>query len=325
MQLLQLDPSCPECSKRFVDVGDELVCPSCGRTEEKEAVQTGADRGVRSCLTPKQALGSYMGSRGITAEERRTKGISGNGSKYEYLKVVSDFAGRGEGTLSSCAKLIERIGEKLLLPGVVRLEAASIARKVLTTPHPGRRVTIATVSAYSLIAACKLEGATSVSVCEIIEAHAALGRQVTSSSVIQLTLDSPLKTYARTPEDYLPTVVARVSTNQRLQLRLAKDGVQPAAYSNSLRETAGELLQFIIPERRAGRRPSALAGSAVYSAELVLSRCESRTRRLTQRDLAESGDTAEYTIREQCAHIFAPAVDELVRRRMHPLPLPEAG
>jgi transcription initiation factor TFIIIB Brf1 subunit/transcription initiation factor TFIIB len=323
MKGLDFDLSCPECSKRYVDAGDELVCPFCGRTKEKEAVQTRAEE-VPQGLTPKQALGSFMGSRGITKEERRSRGIGGSGSRYEYLKVVSDFAGRNEGAPAVCTRLIERMSEKLFLPRVVCLEAASIARKVFATSHPHRRITIAAASAYALITACKLEGVTSVSVREIMDAHAALGRRVTLSSIIKLTLDSTVKTYTRGPEAYLMRVVARMTMNQRLQDRLARDGINQNAFATSLRLTAQELLQFVNPEARAGRRPSALAGSAVYSAELVLSRCDARRRRLTQRDLAECGDTAEYTIREQCAQIFAPFVEELVRRRQQPLSMPEA-
>lgn len=310
---------------RLVDAGDELACPSCGRTEEKEFAQPETTGEAMPGLTSKQALGSYMGSRFVTKKERHSVGISGTGSSYKYLKIVSDFSGRNEGAPAACARLIERMGEKLCLPRFVRLEAASIARKVLTTEHPGRRVTVAAVSAYSLITACRLEGVTSVSVKEIMGAHAALGRQVTSSSVIQLALESPVRAFARPAEDYLPRVVARLSMNQKIRQQLATEGVYQTAFFNSLREAAAELLRMVGQEGKVGRRPSALAGSAVYSAELALSRCESRRRRLTQRDIAECGDTAEYTIREQCARIFAPAVEELVRRRTQTLSLPAAS
>jgi transcription initiation factor TFIIIB Brf1 subunit/transcription initiation factor TFIIB len=141
-----------------------------------------------------------------------------------------------------------------------------------------------------------------------------MNSQVTSSSIIQLTLESPVRTYARSAEDYLTRVIGRLCLNQGLERDL-KDGPQAAAFASSLRETASELLRLVPSDSRAGRRPSALAASAVYSAELALSRLEVRKRRLTQRDLAECGDTAEYTIREQCASIFAPVVEELVRRR----------
>ncbi len=325
MQALEFDPTCPECTTRLVDAGDELVCPSCGRTEEKEAAQTVAELPVVPGIASKNTLGSFMGSKAITSDERHTRGINGVASNYEYLKVISDFAGRNEGSSEACARLIDRMGEKLYLPRVVRLEASSIARKVLEAPHPRRRVTVAAVSAYALIAACKLEGTTSVSIREIIDAHAALGRQVTSSSIIQITLESPVKTYARSAEDYIARVLARLSMNQRLQRHLAENRVQHAAFANALRATATDLLKLIGSEKLAGRRPSALAGSAVYSAELVLSRCEARKRRFTQREVAECGDTAEYTVREQCASLFAPAVEDLVSQRKWTLLLQGAG
>lgn len=320
MQSLDLESCCPDCSRFMVDAGDELVCPNCGVVREKEVVEAGPGYNGRTSALGRQALGSYMGSMGITRKERSSRGLTGSNSRYEYLKAVSDFAGRDEGAAITCAKMIDRVGEKLFLPGVVLLEASSIATKVLATEHPHRRFTIAAVSAYSLIAACKVEGATSVSVMEIIGAHAALGRRVTSSSIIQLTLESPIKTFARCPEDYLSRVLARLSMNRGLKDDLASEGVSQTIFFNSLRETAREVLTLVDEEARAGRRPGALAASAIYSAEMVLSFCESRRRRITQRDLAECGDTAEYTIREQCARIFMPAVERLVVRRMQSLP-----
>lgn len=321
MQSIDFAPSCPDCSKSLVDAVDELVCPNCGMVKEKEVTESATNVLSKTRISGGLALGSYMGSIGITNEERFSRGVSGSNSKYEYLKLVSDFAGRDEGAAAACARMIERVGEKLFLPRVVLLEAAMIARKVLAVDHPHRRVTMAAVSAYSLISACKVEGVTAVSIMEIIGAHASLGRRVTSSSIIQITLESPIKTSARTPEEYLSRVLARLSMNRGLNEHLAREGVSQTRFFNSLRETAKEVLQLVDEDARAGRRPGALAASAIYSAEAVLSLAESRKRRITQRDLAECGDTAEYTIREQCARIFMPAVERLSARRKQPLPL----
>ena len=169
------------------------------------------------------------------------------------------------------------------------------------------------MSAYSLINACKIEGVTSASVREIIGAHAALGRKVSSSSIIQLSLESPIKSAPRSPGEYLTRVLAKLSMNAELCQGLRLEGVPQTPYFNSLRETAAELLRRVKKAEMTGKRPCALAASAVYSAELVLSSAGSRRKRLTQRDLAEGGDTAEYTIREQVAEIFLPAVEEVTR------------
>jgi transcription initiation factor TFIIIB Brf1 subunit/transcription initiation factor TFIIB len=315
MQALEFDRRCPECSKRLVDAGDELVCPGCGITQEKMVSPVRTGLVSRAPLVGRQALGSYMGSLDAPSRERSSRGITGTSASFEYLKVLSDFAGRYDGTEGSCARLIERVGEKLLLPRIVLLEAASIARRVLAGQPPRRRVSVAAVSAYSLISACKVAGAASISVREIVAAHAALGRRVTSSSIIQLTLASPVRTFARTPEDYLTKVLAKLSMNPRLAEESKDAGVQLAEYLNRLRGTAVDVLAMLGEEARAGRRPCALAASAVYSAETVLSICEERHRWVTQRELAECSDTAEYTIREQCARMFLPIVGDLVANR----------
>jgi len=320
MQALEFDSSCPDCLKPLLDAGDELVCPTCGIAKEKLVVQAVIREPVGLPPLGKQALGSYMGSMGITREERQSKGITGTNSKYEYLKAVSDFAGRNEGTPAICAKTIERVGEKLCLPRFVLLEAALIARKVLAAEHPHRRITIASVSAFSLIYACKVAGITSVSVGEIISAHVAIGRRVTSSSIIRLAFESPIRAHARRPEDYLSRVLARLSMNERLADTVRRERISQVAFFAELRDTATELLGLMGEEARLGRRPCALAASAIYSAEMVLSESESRRRRVTQREIAECGDTAEYTVREQCARLFAQAVEALTARKKLALP-----
>jgi transcription initiation factor TFIIIB Brf1 subunit/transcription initiation factor TFIIB len=92
-------------------------------------------------------------------------------------------------------------------------------------------------------------------------------------------------------------------------------GGRLAEYLQRLRGTALEVLGMLGEEARAGRRPAALAAAAVYSAETVLSMCQGRRRWITQRELAECGETAEYTIREQCAGLFLQIVKVVVDRR----------
>jgi transcription initiation factor TFIIIB Brf1 subunit/transcription initiation factor TFIIB len=318
---VELD-SCPECSRPLFDAGEEMVCPGCGVVREKEVVESRSRPIAVVPIFGRQPLGGYMGRKSTTDEERRSTGISGSNSSYDYLKVLSDFAGRNGGSAFDCVKILERVGEKLRLPRVVILQAASIAKKILGIPHPHQRVTVAEVSAYSMIAACKIEGITSVSIREVIEAHESLGKRVTSSSIIRLTIDSPYRIYARRPEEYIPRVLGRLSTNERLSDRLEAEGISQTAFFAALRTTAKDLLAKLDIDTVAGKRPCALAASAVYSSELVLSISESRKRRFTQRDLAVCGYTAEYTVRDHCNAIFMPEVNKLIARKRQ-LPAPQ--
>jgi transcription initiation factor TFIIIB Brf1 subunit/transcription initiation factor TFIIB len=317
---------CSECSTPMLDVGDELVCPRCGVVEEKIVVEVPPGDGPSKVpATGRQPLGSFMGTYSITNRERFSRGLSASSSRYEYMKAVSDGAGKEDGSLSDCVKLMERVAEKLYLPRIIIVQAASVAKKVFEAPRPRRRVTVAAVSAYSLIVSCKIEEATSVSLRELVAAHSALGMHVTHSSIIQISLDSPIRTFARRPEDYLQRVLAKLSLSGALRARLDHERVALEPYLASLRETAGELLVLVGEGPTAGRRPCALAASAIYSAELVLCACEGRKKRTTQRAVAGCGDTAEYTLREQCAEIFASAVKELAARRKQPLLLEAAA
>ena len=308
---------CQDCSHPLLDVEDELVCPGCGLVKEKSMVAAKRGPDGKLPLFGRQPLGSYMGGRRATIEDRRSK-VSGNNTDYGRMKRLSDFAAR-EGSYADCGRLIERVGERLFLPRVVVLQAASLAKKVMQSPHRGR-VTVAEASAYSLVAACKIEGVTSVSIREVLGTFADLGKRVTSSAVFRLSLESTVRTYARKPEEYLPRVVARLSMNKRLAGRLEREGVRQAAYLDSLRRLAGEVLVGCDQTALDGKRPCALAASAVYSAEAVLAARESRNLRITQRECAECGDAAEYTVREQCSSVFGPAVAKLRSQAAQTLP-----
>ena len=321
---MNLDACCPDCSRALVDAGDELVCPNCGVVRAKEVLEEGPSRMENGVGSRRQSLGSYMGPRGNANDERFAHHLASSNSRYSYLKLVSDFAGRDEGPSGECLRMLERVAEKLFLPQIVVAEAAAIAQKVLRARDPHRRVSLSAVSAYSLVAACKTEGVASVSVREIISAFRDFGKHVSSSSIIQLMLESPVRTYARRAEDYLTSVLALLSMKTGLMTVVLDEGASATAYFNSLWETARVLLGLVDECETAGWRPSALAASAVFSAETVLALCEKRERRVTQRLMAECGDAAEYTIREQCASVFTPAVKTLVARRTQTLALASA-
>jgi len=320
MQSLDLETCCPECRVPFVDGTDEMVCPKCGRVGSKWCEDPSPSGLAEHRIAGKPQLGSFMGTLRITPQERASKGVAGSNSRYEYLKALSDFAGRDDGPSEACDRIIFRVGEKLFLPRVALDEASAVARTVLSSDRRHRGVTLAALSAFSLVTACRLEGVTSVSVREIISAHAALGRRVNTSSFIQLALESPIKIVPRRPEDYISRVLARMSSNRRLAEKLRSEGASQTSYFNALRETAKELLSAARPDELSGRRPCTLAAAAVYSAEIELASRESRGKRLTQKLLAECGDAAEYTIREQCACIFTPIATSFIARKQRVLP-----
>ena len=315
---------CPGCSTPLLDTEEEFVCPRCGAVREKQVVDAPAGPSARPRDWIRPPLGSYMGPASAFRDARTARGITGRDTDFWRLKRVSDYTGRDEGAAVACAKLIERVGENLGLPGFVLVDAAAVADRVLSEAPRSRRTVIASVSAHSLISACRMAGVNSVSPRDILAAHAALGKEVTSSSVIQLAIESPVRTYAMEPEEYLSLVLARLSADPRLVDRLGKEGVPLPKYLNDLREKGREILRLAERTSLSGKRPSALAASAVYSAETALSLCESRGKRLTQRVLAKCGGTSEYTVRDQCAVLFTPAVKKLLARRSRPLPVPAA-
>ncbi len=302
---------CSECSGGIIDLGDECVCRSCGVVSEKLVVESAPGRKATAVDFTRHSLGGYLGSAEPSVRERSTKGLSGVRSSYSYMKTVSDFAGREEDKGYSCAKLIERVCEKLALPNVVLCEAISVMKRVSAVEGVIQRVTVAGLSAYSIATACKVESVASVTTREIVEAHRSLGRRVKMSTLIRLSIESPIRTAARKPEDYLGRVLGRMARDERLAETLAREGVPQTRYFNELRSLALDLLAAVDEQEKTGHAPCALAAAAAYGAETMMSVRESRNKRFTQKRAAACGDTAEYTLREQFCQIFAPAMSRL--------------
>src|SRR2546425_1417365 len=304
---------CSECSGQIIDAGDEFVCQSCGMVTAKEVLE-GRERKMPQALdyTP-HALGGFLGPPEQEYEEQSPPpppAFPDASSSFKYLKMVSDFVGKGESCVYSCAKMIERVCEKLSTPKIVVSQSMVIANKVFEL-RKRNEITVAAISAYSIITACKIEGITSVGVKEVVEAHRALGRRVKATALIQISLDSPIKTRARRAEDYLTRVIAHLSSNSGLRRKLGEHMMSETVYYNKLYKVAREALGIVEREAMGGHSPCGLAASAVYAAEVALAQSDSRIRFLSQREVAECIGVAEYTVREQYGEVFRPVGREL--------------
>lgn len=305
---------CSQCSGRIVDAGEELVCSSCGVVTEKQVMETKREEKAPQAIDyTSHSLGSYLGPLDYGYEERNSPGFSKTGSTFRYLKTISDFAYRDGASLYSCAKLMERVCEKLALPKAVTAEAARIAREVMEMRKGRGEVTIAAVSAFSIINACKRLGVTSAGVKEVMEAHRNLGYRVKTSVIIQISIDSPVRNLPRRAEEYLGRVLVH------LPQVLVRTGGIPAGYVNRLHEAAKLILETVDGPSRGGHNPRGLAATAVYAAELALASIEGRKRTFSQREAAECAEVAEYTVREQYVEIFksrSVQIEERLRSRL---------
>jgi transcription initiation factor TFIIIB Brf1 subunit/transcription initiation factor TFIIB len=296
----------------MVDAGEEFVCSSCGMVMAKEVMESGEDRTPQAIDYTTHALGSYLGPLDYGYEERFSTGFSKSPSTFKYLKTISDFAYRDGAALYSCAKLVERVCEKLALPKSVMGESVSIAREVMGMRKRRGEVTIASVSAFAIINACKRLGVTSAGVKEVMEAHRNMGYRVKASVIIQISIDSPIRTRPRRAEEYLGRVLIH------LPRVLIKTGGMPAGYTNRLHEAAKVALEQVDGPSRGGHNPRALAATAVYAAEVALSESEGRKKVFCQREAAECSEVAEYTVREQYVEMFKSrmgSIREAVRLR----------
>ena len=301
------DARCANCSGRMVDVDEEIVCSSCGSVRPKEVV---ADSAVGAAVRKAHAvdytsrsLGSFLGPLEYDRDEAPSKGLSGS-STFKYLKTISDYSQVDEAGVYPCAKLIERICEKLSLPRRVMGQAIAVAKGLLAIRKQRTGYTIAAISAFSIICACRICGVSSVGVREVVAAHRALGHNVRPSTLIRMGFDSPVKASAMRAEEHLGRVAARLSEV------LPKLGAPPG-YQYRLLHLARRALAMLDSSVRGGHSPCALAATSFYAAEMAISERESRKRFFTQRDVATCVNAAEYTVREQFCELFRPRWDAI--------------
>ena len=302
------DARCAYCSGRMVDIDEEIVCSSCGSVRQKEvgADTVGGATAKRAYAVDytNHSLGSFLGRMDCDREESPSKAFAASSSTFRYLKTISDYSPTDEAGVYPCAKLIERICEKLSLPPGVMAQSISVAKGLLVIRKERTGYTIAAISAFSIISACRICVVPSVGVREVVAAHKALGHNVRPSTLIKMGFDSPVKVGAMRAEEYLGRVATRLSE------ALAKPGVPPG-YQYKLLHLARRALTMLDSSVRGGHSPCALAATSFYAAEIVVSESESRKRFFTQREVATCVGAAEYTVREQFCELFRPRWEEI--------------
>jgi transcription initiation factor TFIIIB Brf1 subunit/transcription initiation factor TFIIB len=311
---------CAFCLGRIIDAGEEMVCTSCGAVSPKEVIEIGERRPPQAVDYTTHSLGSFLGPLERGADDAASGGFSGSTSTFRYLKTISDFSYKDGAAVYNCARLIERVCEKLGLPRTAVGESVEISKRVMQMREGHGEITLAAISAFAIINACKRLRVSSVGVREIIEAHRNLGYRVKSSVIIQISIDSPVKTRPRRAEEYLGNVIAHLQS-------LLGDSLPPG-YINELYDAARTALEEVDGPSRGGHNPRALAASAVYAGETALSSGEGRKRLVSQRELARCVDVAEYTVREQFVEVFRPKMEEIMgslRTRANPRPRPPIG
>ncbi len=311
---------CRQCSGKIVDAGEELVCSSCGIVTLKEVTD---ERPSTTSLVTQASdygghpLGSFLGPAEVGYDEVFSKGFSKSSSTFRYLKTISDYSySRKEGSVLACTKLIERVCEKLGLTHSVAGEAVRIAREIIAVRKDRGSFTMAAISAYTVITSCKIQGVASAGVKDIVATHRALGYRVKTSTIIQISIDSPVRVGARRPEDYLSNVIALLPS-----VAFEGEARIPQGYIKRLHLVSRLALEVVDVPSRGGHNPRALAATAVYAAEFALASVEGRKKFLSQRDVAACVGAAEYTVREQFVEIFRERIGticEAIRSRESP-------
>jgi len=296
---------CAHCSGRIVDTGDEFVCSSCGVATPKEVIEA-VERRPSAVDYTAYSLGSFLGPSGED-EEKSSKGFSKSSSSFKYLKTISDYSQEDNAGVYVCTKLMARICEKLSLPNGIIGQSAKVAKELLEIRKEREGFSIAAISAFSIISACKIYGVTSVGLREVVEAHMDLGYRVKPSAIVRLSFDSSSYRGPRRAEEYLGRVAAHLAE------MLPALGAPPG-YEQRLLSVGAEALRMLDSSERGGHNPCGLAATAIYAAEVMACRSEGRKRYFSQKEAAACVNVAEYTVREQFCELFRPKIEEIYEK-----------
>jgi len=298
---------CPECRGHLVEAGGEWTCTSCGLVAKTEKTATEVARAGRSIS---RRLGSFMGTR-----EDQDSGADFNGtSTVGFAKLISDNIGV-DSTACKCTSIIGRVSEKLALPAFVTQNAVALSEKLLAERRSGvqgrHRTSTPTISAYSILSACRAAGLDRIGSRSVIMAHNDLGHRVTKSALFHLGVESPVPLKPADPATLLRTVMGSLESNDDVLRRLRKRGGEPGPCFRGLLQASQTVLASL-REKGEGRNPRTIAAVAVYLASKSLA-----PRAVTQREVAEAAGVCEYTVRE----FAALAERELGSVKCGPLPL----
>ena len=278
---------CPECREGLVYAGEErteLTCSYCGIVVGR-ADSVREDGSSAPSVSKSEPLGSY-----IVADTESASSLKG--PAFGWAKLMPNIVGRG-GPMPTCSMLTNRIAERLALPKSIAQVADITARRLLCQ-REAYETTIPSISAYSLLYACRAAGVVHVSHREILKAYTDGGYRVRKSDLLKIGLESGLHLPHPSSEDFVRAAVARLQSSVRIAARLGKADVDPKEYFTTLFERAKE--HVASPAEPNGFNPRTVAAGSVYLASLAI-----QPKTFTQREAAETLGIREYTVREYCS------------------------
>ncbi len=284
---------CRECKGHVVQAGDEFVCTSCGVVARKvEEEKFHLELHIQAPSQLASGLGSFVGDRSDKDSGADFNGVCTVG----FAKLLSDSMGVDQ-TARNLKALIRRAADRLSLPPFVRDNAMALSGKMLGASRSDgengkHRTSIAAISAYALLSACRTAGMDQVGTKAILQTYSDMGHRVSRSKLLQLGLDSSVPFRPADPAALLRTVVGALEASGAVRKKLGSKGVEPGPYFRRVLQ-ASQTVVSSVRGMAEGRSPRTLAAAAVYiaSKEVVPGV-------VTQRDVAETMGVSEYSTRE---------------------------
>ena len=226
---------CPECREGLVYAGEErteLTCSFCGIVVSR-ADYTREDGSTAPSVSKSEPLGSYI------VPDTANGAPSLKGPAFGWAKLMPNIVGRG-GPMPTCSMLTNRIAERLALPKSIA-QAADITARRLLPRREAYGATIPSISAYSLLFACRSATIVHISHREVLKAYTDAGYRVRKSDLLKLGLESGMHLPHPSSEDFVRAAIGRLQSSERIAERLRKSEADPKEYFTTLFERSKEL------------------------------------------------------------------------------------
>jgi transcription initiation factor TFIIIB Brf1 subunit/transcription initiation factor TFIIB len=320
---------CAECGGDLVLENEEYVCSRCGLVisdkfnqpdcsatnypvgDLNNDVKTHFSVGERLHIV--DGVGSYIDyhNKGYFYDSQGEPLSSSKQALFRRLKYHYDLKsrmGRRE-TDYNALRVLNRVSVLLRLSDSVRNRAAYYYRKItsskLCADVNNKLITIATCL---FMAIREFKECAPITIQELADIFRNLGHRVSVRSIVRELprLQGKLGTnvHIRRSEEYLSRIVSSVVAQPEVLSRLKNSNMNVEEYRFNTLSAALAILKELGLSARGGRNPFILAVSAVYAADRKL--CETGRIKpiLTQKILARSTGTAEYSLRDHFCSVL---------------------
>lgn len=285
-------------------------CPLCGSERLVTTEEGGVLCGSCGYVINLSGLANYAR---LSIGEANSGRLSEEGRRIQSMLRSASRRDASEDRLLKLRAAIEQLSRDVAVNEDIKEKAAQIGLRLIENVR--KRISIYLIAAYALLLASReeekpislddLKGAL-----RIFETENRMRRFIRVTKLFEKYYKIRCKININ---KYVDATLTRVLSHRDVRERAKRFG-GPIAVKAELRRRTSEVLRRIPRSWILGKKPFSSAAAIVYVAEAELARESDRRKLFSQRELAESVNQSEYTIRERVSDLYRLGVAKPFRR-----------